>query len=358
MASFKLQNLSKDRKICIKQAKKKDISKSSIDILGDVLYPDSFSVRVKEIRNLSNDVKEYSLEANSIENTKELPKYIGGQYITLEVPISDGMHQRAFTIIPSFKILVKRMKNDIVSAYLFDEINVGDSLVAHGPFGDFYFQALRDCDTVIGLCFEREVIPFLSIAEDIFKGKKDRHLILLYEARSSENFFYRDKLEEMQGKYSSFKVFYFLEDITEEDLKKYQDLECSYFVSGDIAFYERMNIFLKDMDIQNKYIRHNRYACFAPETLESVFKLTVLTEGKDIVISCQGNETLMTAMEKNGISSPRRCGVGVCGFCLSKLVSGKVFTLKDYVLKADQKYDYIHPCATYPLSDIVIRLPK
>ena len=59
-------------------------------------------------------------------------------------------------------------------------------------------------------------------------------------------------------------------------------------------------------------------------------------------------------MEQAGIKAPSRCRSGQCGWCHSRLVSGEVFIPDeaDGRREADKKFGWIHPCCTYPLSDI------
>ena len=50
---------------------------------------------------------------------------------------------------------------------------------------------------------------------------------------------------------------------------------------------------------------------------------------------------------------------GQCGWCHSRLVSGEVFIPDeaDGRREADKKFGWIHPCCTYPLSDIELDVP-
>ena len=76
-------------------------------------------------------------------------------------------------------------------------------------------------------------------------------------------------------------------------------------------------------------------------------------------ISAKENETILTSIEKAGVLALSRCRSGVCGLCHSRLISGEYFVNKDddYRRKADHIFNYIHPCATYPLSDMEIEIP-
>ena len=60
-----------------------------------------------------------------------------------------------------------------------------------------------------------------------------------------------------------------------------------------------------------------------------------------------------------GIAAPAHCRSGECGWCHSRLVSGEVYCPKsvDGRREADYIYGYIHPCCSFPLSDLVIEIP-
>ena len=71
------------------------------------------------------------------------------------------------------------------------------------------------------------------------------------------------------------------------------------------------------------------------------------------------NDTIMQILEKNHIPVPSRCRCGVCGFCHSYLRKGKVYIPEKMEARrvADKKYGFIHPCCTFPLSDLEIEVP-
>ena len=52
------------------------------------------------------------------------------------------------------------------------------------------------------------------------------------------------------------------------------------------------------------------------------------------------------------------CRSGRCGWCRSRLVSGDVFVpeSRDGRLTGDAEYGWIHPCVTYPLSDLTLEI--
>lgn len=68
--------------------------------------------------------------------------------------------------------------------------------------------------------------------------------------------------------------------------------------------------------------------------------------------------SILRTLEQNGIAAPSHCRSGECGWYHAKLVSGQVYTPKsvDSRREADLLYGYIHPCCSFPLSDLVIEV--
>lgn len=69
--------------------------------------------------------------------------------------------------------------------------------------------------------------------------------------------------------------------------------------------------------------------------------------------------TILQSLEKHGIAAPAHCRSGECGWCHSLLLSGEVYCPKhlEHRREADLDFGYIHPCCTFPLSDIAVEVP-
>ena len=372
----KFGNLSHDRDVCIRQASKKEIQTSYFaNDLALKLHPNSFYVRVKDIIMETHDVKTFVLEPAEAKGTLSFPNYQAGQYITLEIPLLNFIYQRPYTISCStthrkngeIQITVKQVYNGICSSYILGEVQIGDVFLAHGPFGNFVYDPIRDCNHIIALVGGSGITPIMAIAESIFDGIMDIHLTILYGAKTKNDIIFKEKLEEMAKQCEKIQVIFVLSEeknewlrygfITKELIAEVMEEKNSFFVCGPTSFYQAMNSILLELNIPNKFIRHDLYVDYMKPQLTDTFQVTVLTNREEQKILCNGNETLMQAMEREGINAPKRCGVGKCGFCRSKLVSGTVFTDYEAVRKGDKQYQYIHPCASYPTSDVIIRLP-
>ena len=71
-------------------------------------------------------------------------------------------------------------------------------------------------------------------------------------------------------------------------------------------------------------------------------------------------ESVLIALERANLNPPSKCRSGECGFCRSLLIDGKVYInpISDWRKGADKKFNYFHPCASYPITDLEINIPR
>ncbi|GAG60904.1 unnamed protein product, partial [marine sediment metagenome] len=77
-------------------------------------------------------------------------------------------------------------------------------------------------------------------------------------------------------------------------------------------------------------------------------------------IPAMATESVLVALERANLNPPSKCRSGECGFCRSLLIDGDVYInpVSDWRKGADKKYNYFHPCASYPISDLEINIPR
>ena len=82
--------------------------------------------------------------------------------------------------------------------------------------------------------------------------------------------------------------------------------------------------------------------------------------GKEYEIPVSADEPVLVAAERAGICVPERCRSGECGWCRSRLLSGSVYVpaRTDGRRRADMEFGYIHPCASFAMSDLVLDVPN
>lgn len=370
------KNIHKEREKVIEDSSSNPIhTKFVANEIANNLHPSIQYVKVADIIEEGHNAKTFVLVPDTEAGTKRLAYFRPGQYISIQVEIEGGIYKRPYTISCSpkkvlenkYTITIKRRTRGIVSNYFIDEVKIGDKFSISSPYGEFYYEPIRDAKHIIALAGGSGITPFISMAEAIVDRILDCKMTLLYGARTKEDFLFYQKLEEISQKSNLIQVEYLLSEekaenfttgfITKELIEKYMENENSFFVCGPLSLYEAMNEIFKEFHLPNKYIRYDAFFGRIDLKGNDDYNLTVLTNGKEIIIPCCSRETLLSSIEKSGIIAPSKCHVGKCGFCRSKLKSGKVKTFEDTIRIADKEKEYIHPCATFPESDIVLELP-
>ena len=88
----------------------------------------------------------------------------------------------------------------------------------------------------------------------------------------------------------------------------------------------------------------------------------VRVEGSDKVITCQADEPLLIAMERQGYAKvPVGCRKGGCGVCKIRVMTGEFETGKmsiKHVSEQERHENFSLACKTYPKSDLLFSLIK
>jgi len=354
------------------------------NIMAEALHPAEQQLQVKEIIKHNVDVITYVLE-----RTDGVPAWFrAGQYLSIKLPIGGTIVSRPYSISSTpfdtkkgfYTITVKRVDEGFGSPYILDNWKIGTQVVSSGPLGTFYYEPLRDAKKVIGTAGGSGITPFLSLAGAIRDGVEDCNLTILYGSRSKEDILFYDEFEKITSACSKVKVVHVLSGrpaegcesgfITAELIKKYapKDEAYSMFMCGPQQMYLFVDKEIEKLGLEKKFVRHELFgerknpeklANYPGEDVNKTYRLTVTSCGDSQVIDCKANESILVALERAGIACPAHCRSGECGFCRSRLISGNVFVPSEYDgrRQADLKFNYIHPCCSYALSDLAIDVP-
>lgn len=302
---------------------------------------------------------------------------IEGKLIARPVSISSGP---AETLDGTMELTVKLVPDGFLSKYIIANWKVGDEVKTSGPQGLFYYEFFRDEKKVIACSGGSGITPILSMAKAIASGDEDFELVILYGSKNRDEILFKDEFAEITAQTDKVKLVNVLSEeeaegyesgfITAELIKKYAgDDKYSLFASGPQVMYEFLDKETEKLNLDLKHYRKEIFGSvkkpwtlpgYPAEAKDKVFTLKVKMCNQEYEIPCNANENMLVALERAGIAGPNRCRGGVCGWCRSRLVSGEVFIpeITDGRRKADKHYGYIHPCASFALSDCEIEVPN
>ena len=360
-------------------------------VIARALHPVRQYLRVAAVTERGADCKSFDLVPDPERGTTALAWFGAGKYLTVFETIEGMRVTRAYSISSSpkqalegkYTLTIKLVEGGLMSRYILDNWTVGTPVEVSAPSGSFEYQPLRDAKKVICLAGGSGITPFLSMAAAIADRDEDFEMTLLYGSRTWDAILFRDELAEIEKKTDKVKVIHVLSEktsgrmrkgtekgfITAELIQKYAptDEPYSVFLCGPQQMYAFVDKELEKLNLERKYIRHEMFGEFHdpasqpdyPSDVPETVQITVTIQDETKTVTGSTGDSVMQILEKNGIAVPARCRSGECGFCHSHLLAGKVYVPKnmEYRRMADHKFDCIHPCCSFPLTNLVLNVP-
>ena len=382
---LKFKNMAKVREQAIQAAPAKEVNgEFTINQLAKKLHPDYQKLVVAEIIDHAGAASKTFVFKRV--DGEPVAYFRAGQYLSLKLRIGDSFVTRPYSISSSPKwalegkvaITVRSNPGGFAAEWLLENLKVGDEVTASGAEGQFYYEELRDSKNVIALAGGSGITPFLSMAYAIRDGIEDFNLTILFGSRTRENILFADELAKIQADCPKVKVVHVLSDeeaegyehgfINAELIKKYAPEEYSIFLCGPEAMYRFAEKEIAKLDLPRRKVRREMLGVtkkvwgqpgYPAAAKDQTFKVTVRRGDKEYQIEAAANEPILAAIERAGIEAPSRCRSGECGWCRSKLISGEVYVPAENEGRrfSDVEHDYLHPCASFPVSDLVIEVP-
>jgi len=200
---------------------------------------------------------------------------------------------------------------------------------------------------------------------------------LIYGSRSPDDIVYRKELDDIASQHHNIKVDHviseppagwkghcgFLDSAMISSLVGAIE-DKTFFLCGPSQMYTLCESALQSLNVKARRIRREVFG--PPRDIatepgwpglspQQQFNITEIRSGRKF--TAMAGEPLMISLEKAGMVVPALCRSGECTACRTKLISGKVFSpARVHHRWADIKSNYIHPCMSYPLEDLQIKL--
>ena len=223
----------------------------AIELPGQLIGSTTYDCEVVAIENLTYDIK--GVRFKLPEGTKL--NYKAGQYMQITAPAYGKLKRttyRAYSLasIPNdegyLDFCIRQVPRGIVTTYIHEHMQIGDTVTLSGPYGDFY---LRDSDKeIIFIAGGSGLSPVQSmISEMLAKGTSNRKATFFFGACTYNDLYYVDKFRTIEYENPWFKYIPALsnEEVVSDD--------CS---SGLIT--EVVDMYYHDL------LNHEAYLCGSP----------------------------------------------------------------------------------------------
>ncbi|MFX1591586.1 MAG: FAD-binding oxidoreductase [Promethearchaeota archaeon] len=362
-----------------------------LENLCDRIHPEKQFLQVTDINELSKDTKLFRFI--SAKSNKPLAPFRAGQYIGFIVEINGVRTSRPFSLVSSpnqlayYELGVKRKEGGFVSIHLLDNIKVGDILEATEPLGDMYYNRIFHGRDLVFIAGGSGITPFISMLRDISEQNLKLNVWLFYGCLTEEDILFRDILNDIQSRRPNIRIQYILSEpekswsgacgfITKDkildEIKSAQNK--FFYIVGNRAMYTFIKNQLEELKIPKHRVIFELFG--VPDDVTQTMgwpkeinennriKISVefIKQGKKVkeIIEAACVEPLLNSLERQkdlGLIINNGCRSGACALCRTKLKSGKIFMLPEVTMREiDQEFGFIHPCVSYPLTDIHIDL--
>lgn len=281
----------------------------------------NFEVYVGEIKQVTNTVKHFYLFPV---HDEQLVPFTGGSHITTFIGKGDHYYERDYSLVSHptershYAISINRDENSRGgSVYWHDHVKVGDTLEISHPVNNFPLHHLAKHHVFYAAGIG--ITPFLTMMADLeLQGKTFE---LHYTARSEELCAFYDYLN---IKYPGKCHFYFTR--TDEpnrltpDIMKSHRIGTHVYFCGPIGMVQQFRDAALDVGYPNNSIHLELFE--ADDGPKNPFTVELADSNCEVKVG--DDETLLEALEREGIDAPYSCRAGGCGQCELSITSGEV----------------------------------
>ena len=314
-------------------------------------------------------------------------QYRPAQFLTFQFEIEGQTFVRSYSLSSSpflnepLRTTVKRVEGGVVSNYMIDHIQEGDTILSQIPLGEFYKppKSLKPGHYILfgaGI----GITPLFSIIKTVLDSSDLDKVTLIYSNRDPESVIYQKELQEWEIKhkerFSIHPIFSKTEGrldkqklsqlLTEESLKS-----SLFYLCGPKDYMNMVSEFLTGKQVSKEQISTEDFKVVpirGPKPDEnSIFftapiceegepeELKALIDGKEVTIPLNREKSLLEQLLDKGHDAPFSCTSGTCMTCMAKLKEGKTFQLEEGILDEENIQDLeILTCQSYPLSRKVV----
>jgi glycine betaine catabolism B len=356
----------------------------AMNLLASELHPASLVLRVVSVREENGAVRSYRLVP--AQDGVRLPPFRAGQYLSIGDTINGARVSRPYSISCTpdesasgnyYDITVKRKEDGFFSTRVLDTWNVDCTVLSSSPQGTFYYEPLRDGLELVCLAGGTGITPFRSIIGDGLAYTDARFTLFFGVACPDELLFMKD-FETLAGRYPDrFRIIAVCADADDAwdgergflsaaiIRKNIPSIRGScFFICGPEGLRQYFNDESRDWGLAPRQVRTENYGggsstIAAARSKAATVSIEVRCDGITTRIPSDPTETILEALERAGLEPPSLCRSGECGWCRSRLLEGEISVRPGIngIRKADGKFGSFHPCISYALSNIIMRIP-
>ncbi len=313
---------------------------------------------------LARDLETFWFEAADGE---PLPDYLPGQHLPISLDIKNERVQRRYTLSSTpdrperYSISVKRVGGGRISHWLHQQMQVGNTLLAAAPAGEFHLGAER---SLLLLSAGSGVTPMLAMARTLALRGELGDVHFMHLCRSEADIPAASELHAMTRQGMTLTIILSQPDshwqgqqgrLGDEHLALVKELAGrEVFICGPHGFMAAAAAKVAAHGVPAARIRQESFGGAILSVARAHQPVQLRIGEREFAGNNQG--TILDQASKQGVDLPWSCRAGICGSCKQTLVSGEVAHPDAPAISAAERAEgKILTCCAVPLTDLVIK---
>jgi NADH oxidoreductase Hcr len=299
-----------------------------------------------------------------------------GQFISVGILIEGKTQWRAYSISSSptdpdrLSITVKRVTGGLVSNWLLDHLQPGNSIQARSPAGEFCLRPDNIPSRLALFSAGSGITPLMSMTRWLLARNTQAEIHFFHSAKNPDNLIFGKELLELSQSCSHFHLHLSLTDAGNCSIANQGRLDATRlntllptaehthaWLCGQTGYMDAVTQWLRDAGMPEQQIYRESFNPDQASRLADApgFNLEIPSFGKTVTQS--PGETLLDSMEREGLPIIGACRTGVCGSCKCKVERGKVESTSTLPLSPEEiAQGYVLACSSVARSDLEISL--
>ncbi|MDJ0613154.1 MAG: 2Fe-2S iron-sulfur cluster-binding protein [Rhizobiaceae bacterium] len=340
-----------------------------------------------KVTNLEKTIRDAVVLTLEPDN-KDAFEFTQGQYLTFKRDFDGEELRRSYSICSSkqgglLQVGIKRVDGGAFSSWANSELQIGDTLEAMPPMGNFYKpKEVSSGAHYLAFAGGSGITPILSILRTGLRQEPTAKFTLVYANRNTNSIMFREELEDLKNtNLDRLSIIHVLEEDSQGielfhgrvDADKCErlfsgliDLESvtTAYICGPEPMMLAISDALETHGLAKEDIRFELFASGQPgrakkKALSSKDdkkgipgKVTI--GGVTQTLLFDRDTSLLEAAAENNLDPPFACKAGVCSTCKAKVTEGEVemianHALEDYEVEAG----FVLTCQCYAVSDTI-----
>ena len=327
-------------------------------------------------RPLARIVKRHIEAKNTVtfvlKPNKHFLGFKAGQHVNITLEVNGIRLTRSYSLtnIPDKKgllaITVKAVENGKVSQYLCQHAQVGDIIELGQAFGEMTLDATSHHNAYVFLAAGSGITPLMSLIRQLTVDELSHPISLIYWAKTRAELCFVQELQRIAAKNSHFSVHYVLtaeahllvgelsgRPTTELLNQVIPDIKNSQvFACGNAGFVDSV----RDLVAQHALL-FLAESFSAPVISHSSGVGTVRVELKasQKTLELSASQSLLTALEAQGIQVSSGCRMGICNTCACSKLAGATQHMQTGELE-NEPQSALRLCVNRANSDLILDL--